>query len=225
MIWTPGTLLNVSGIYAIINIKTGSWYVGSSKTVGRRLRRHFTQLKNNNHYNLRLQRSYNKWKSNNFMAVLLEETKCVLIREQYYLTVFAPDYNLSKCCRAPMAGRVHKPETILKFKNRKPPSGENHYLYGKKMPNKTIERIRLAHLGSTRSEKTKQKMRETAIKTNTISRIDRNKSMRPVICSNGFKYVSLIEAANKNNVSVATVCDILKGRHKKTRTGVSFEYL
>lgn len=48
-----------AGVYAIRNIRNGKMYIGSSKNLNRRRRRHFTQLKLNKHHNSHLQSAYN----------------------------------------------------------------------------------------------------------------------------------------------------------------------
>ena len=48
-----------SGVYAIQNITKGIFYIGSSENVENRWKQHQIMLKNNNHFNKRLQNDYN----------------------------------------------------------------------------------------------------------------------------------------------------------------------
>ena len=66
---------------------------------------------------------------------------------------------------------------------------------------------------------------ETAKRINAISRIDYSKIRKPIMDNLGNKFASLTDASLFHKINVATVCDILKGRHSKTRKGVSFEYI
>ena len=43
-----------SGIYKIVNLQTGKYYVGSTKDFKRRKQTHFSRLKNNTHTNKHL---------------------------------------------------------------------------------------------------------------------------------------------------------------------------
>ena len=93
--------LNLSGIYAIIrkDIKENSVvYVGSSKNVYQRWKTHLNQLKRNKHYNIILQRAFNKYSKISLSFKLLEETTRdnLLVKEQYYIDLHNPKYNIQK---------------------------------------------------------------------------------------------------------------------------------
>lgn len=49
-----------SGVYRILNISNNKCYVGSSKNLYQRQKRHWTNLRGNKHKNIYLQRSWNK---------------------------------------------------------------------------------------------------------------------------------------------------------------------
>jgi len=63
-----------SGIYKIINLKNGRFYIGSAADVFGRRKQHFWYLKKNIHQNQFLQNDFNKCGLENFRFVLLEET-------------------------------------------------------------------------------------------------------------------------------------------------------
>lgn len=80
-------------IYAIKNIKNSRRYIGSSVQVLTRLRKHFQQLRDNIHYNEKLQRAYNKYGKNFFIVEILEEFDYIddnqrLMKEQYYMNLY-----------------------------------------------------------------------------------------------------------------------------------------
>jgi hypothetical protein len=49
--------------------------------------------------------------------------------------------------------------------------------------------------------------------------------MKKIIDSNGIVYNSLSEASKITNCSTQAICDNLKGRSKKTKTGLTFKYV
>ena len=50
----------ISGIYVIRNLKNDKVYVGSAKNFNKRKHTHFLLLNKNQHWNVKLQRAYNK---------------------------------------------------------------------------------------------------------------------------------------------------------------------
>ena len=55
-----------SGIYKILNKSNGKCYIGSSCNLNKRKYQHFNSLMKNKHYNLYLQKSFNKYGKDNF---------------------------------------------------------------------------------------------------------------------------------------------------------------
>lgn len=76
-----------SGIYGIINIITGKYYVGSSKNINARLRVHKSCLRIGEHHSSKLQNSWNKHGGKHFRFFLLEECEVpqLIEREQYWI--------------------------------------------------------------------------------------------------------------------------------------------
>ena len=76
------------GIYKITCIVTGKVYVGSSTDLDTRKRKHFAGLKSNRHFNIYLQRSYNKYGFENFSWEILElvdDIEDLRNREQFWI--------------------------------------------------------------------------------------------------------------------------------------------
>lgn len=77
-----------SGIYKILNRKTGRCYIGSAERLLSRLRCHVSTLRNGKHRSSRLQRSWNKHGEDMFcisIAELVPEKSMLLIREQVWI--------------------------------------------------------------------------------------------------------------------------------------------
>ena len=86
------------GIYKIVNLVNGKFYIGSTSTLGfqRRWRCHRNQLRINKHRNQHLQYAWNKYGEDNFKFEIIEKClpkKCV-VREQYYFNTLHPQYNI-----------------------------------------------------------------------------------------------------------------------------------
>ena len=79
--------MNNGGIYKIINLQTGKYYVGSTKDFKIRKQCHFSRLKCNTHTNKHLQSAYNKYGKNNFKFEIIEYVKEELLLdvEQSYI--------------------------------------------------------------------------------------------------------------------------------------------
>ena len=96
-----------SGVYIIVNKINGKFYIGSSIDLRKRKYQHFSNLKNNTHHNMYLQRAWNKHKKENFDFLIVEvcESEIVQTVEQKHLNyIFEkldnPEkvcYNVSRC--------------------------------------------------------------------------------------------------------------------------------
>ena len=104
-----------SGIYKILNRITNDFYIGSSQHLKNRKNRHWKDLKNNKHHSIILQRAVNKYNIDNFIFEILEfcEIEKLIEREQYYLDLLQPLYNIS-----PTAGNCKGVKRTEKFKEK-----------------------------------------------------------------------------------------------------------
>ena len=89
----------ISGIYKIVNLKNGKFYLGSSKNTTRRWARHKSALKHNKHHCTYLQRSWNKHGEKHFIFEVIKEmpgaTEPELLAEEAKLTSeLKPQYNI-----------------------------------------------------------------------------------------------------------------------------------
>ena len=87
-----------SGIYKIVNLQTGKYYVGSTKDFKKRKQTHFSGLKNNYHPNKHLQNAYNKYGIDNFKFEIVEyvQEELLLDIEQSYIDDSEKEYIYNK---------------------------------------------------------------------------------------------------------------------------------
>jgi group I intron endonuclease len=81
-----------SGIYRIINIDNGKFYIGSAENFSTRFNRHYNELIRDKHSNKHLQNSWNLNGEDKFIFEIIEicEKSKLLKREQDYLDHFKP---------------------------------------------------------------------------------------------------------------------------------------
>lgn len=131
------------GIYVIVCIETLKFYIGSSCDIGKRKKRHFSELALGTHRNHRLQKAWNKYGINGFDFAILElcPKHELLIREQAWLDELNPcdesiGFNIApKASKPPnlghRKGKKNSPEAIermaKKLRGRKhPPRSDEH---------------------------------------------------------------------------------------------------
>lgn len=75
------------GIYIILNLENGKFYIGSSMNIYLRLCKHKTELRSGRHVNDYLQKSWNKYGEQAFLFKEIEYCKIddLISREQYWL--------------------------------------------------------------------------------------------------------------------------------------------
>lgn len=95
---------NSKGVYSITNTITNQKYIGSvpKATFKKRFKQHFNCLKNGTHENTHLQRSYDKYGSQNFVFEILHVLEnLILEKEQRYLSTELNLFNKHKNAFAP----------------------------------------------------------------------------------------------------------------------------
>lgn len=178
-----GRIMNISGIYKIVNTQNGKLYIGSAKNIHKRWMRHLNDLRNNNHCNILLQRSFIKYGELCFKIEIIEKTSDLLDREQYFLDKlkpFAPNgYNIG--CSATggdnLSNNPNKKNIVKKitkaikkrYKNMSDEDkkkysekmkGKNNPNYGNKWSKAQREAASKRSLGKKMSKKTRLKMSE-----------------------------------------------------------------
>lgn len=184
------------GIYKIENKINGKSYIGSTVNFKKRFSQHKTSLNRGGHHSPILQNSWDKHGEMSFTFEILEECRedLLIIREQFYIDTFKPEYNI-----APNAGGTrgirYSDEVKLRMKMARDLAGPrfhseetkerlSKYHTGLKHSEETKEKIRVARTGSVQSEETVNKRVE---KTTGKRRSDETK-----------KLMSEIKMGNKN---------------------------
>ena len=150
-------------IYQIENLKNGHKYVGSTVEKERRWQQHRSKLELGEHENDHLQKSWNKYGESVFEFSVLEkvnETSDLIQREQYYLDILEPEYNI-----IPKADRSEMSEESKRkmSENHADFTGKNHPQYGTHPTGKDAAMYGKHHTKETKrkiSEALKDKMTE-----------------------------------------------------------------
>jgi hypothetical protein len=77
-----------SGIYCIFTLHNSKVYIGSSKNIQYRFRKHREGLKWNKHFGIYLQRVYNKYSIDNLRMFVVEKTSCLEQEELKWIKYF-----------------------------------------------------------------------------------------------------------------------------------------
>lgn len=194
-------------IYCIKNKINGQKYIGKTVNAKKRIEQHFSDLKNNRHYNTHLQNSFNKYGKNNFKVEIVEENiknKLLNKREKhwikFYRTFEGEGYNMTNGGD----GAV---------------SGKKHPLYGKHLLKETKEKISKATLGIPTSKEVKNKISKSHIGLKHSRKTKEKISKATNGKNNGFygkqhlnKSKKKMKKAKRNNslISYEDVFDIIK---------------
>ena len=148
-----------SGIYWIYQIsRDRAIYVGSSFRLEERIQAHRRQLKGGKHPNVKLQRTWNKYGSLDFIVATLEkvEQSHLMEREQFWMDAIDPTCNVAIVAGHPCQGRKLPPFTEehrqrLSEAHKGHPSARK----GKILSKETKEKMRNANIGKILSEQQK----------------------------------------------------------------------
>lgn len=151
-----------SGVYKISNKLNGNNYIGSSKDIINRWKKHRYDLNHNIHTNTHLQNAWNKYGEEQFDFIIVEECvldkKVLLEREQNYIDLLKPEYNILPIAGSRL-GSKHTEETKNKIsKNNVGMKGKTHSFETKQ---KIGSSNSVALKGRNLSENTKRKLSES----------------------------------------------------------------
>lgn len=106
------------GVYTILNTVTERMYIGSSRNCEKRWRTHALMLRRGTHHSAPLQAAYNKYGKDCFEYSVFEyvsDATNLLSREQVWLNLFRPYYNIAKSTHSPKLGQKMSLETRRKM--------------------------------------------------------------------------------------------------------------
>ena len=142
-------------IYKIRNVVNGKFYVGSTVDSRVRFQTHRRNLKKGKHQSPHMQAAWNKYGEDCFKFEVIEIVECsenLLIAEQKWLDEHAGKphcYNWATDASAPMRGKKHTDDTLIKLKSaaQKVPKGEYSNLYNVPRSVETRKKISDAQRG------------------------------------------------------------------------------
>lgn len=178
------------GIYQIVCLPTGKFYVGSAASIYNRCNSHRHNMRHNQHQNKHMQHAWNKYGADMFSFRVLElcAVEELIAREQYYLDLLRPydraiGFNIAaiafsrRGCKdseetlAKKRSRKVSDETKAKLRARKHTQEEllkqSEAQRGRKHSEETKAKIRDTNLGQKRSDETKAKLRSRVISEET----------------------------------------------------------
>ena len=211
-----------AAIYRWVNKINGKTYVGSSVNLTVRFYKYYS-LKQLNLRKTTIHNALLKYGYSNFSLEILEyctEGVNPIIREQYYLELLKPEYNILDKAGS-LLGFKHKTETLEFFKNER------------KVSNSTREKLSKATTGRILSPELREKLSEVRkdIKLSSITRAKISKaavalrgvtvSVKDLETSTTTVYTSLTEAAIALGVSRTAVRKAVDlNRHIRNRYSV-----
>lgn len=179
-------LRKTSGIYKIINLVNKKFYIGSTNNLYKRKNEHFGQLKRGCHCNSYLQKSFNKYKEENFKFKIIANCKNenLLRFEQFFIDKLEPDYNICK-----VAGTVQ----------------------GRKASAKTLELKRIIMTGKIHKEESKFSMSFSKIgKYGNVMQYDKNMNLIKEW------YIPITNIAKELNINRRAISTCLKNKSKSS---------
>lgn len=143
---------NTSGIYEIRNTINGHRYIGSATNLKSRWSHHQYRFRLNKHHNKYLQRAWNKYGSSVFVFSVLETCSVsnLIEREQYYIDIHKPEYNICKTAGSTLGRRLTegaKKKLSEFFKGNQYAKGHGH-----KKSEEERQKISKAHKGRVFTE-------------------------------------------------------------------------
>jgi len=168
----------ISGIYVILNVKTGKVYIGQTQDFRRRWHKHKTYLKGGYHENRHLQHAWNRYGADAFRFQKLEYCAIEQLdeREQHFLDIYMAKgmcYNIAKDVQASGRGLIRSEETRRKLSEAV--MGKNNPNFGKPKSEETRRKMSDAQKGRILSDDHVRKLSEAARKRPPASEETRRK--------------------------------------------------
>lgn len=187
-----------SGVYAIVNIKTEKFYIGSAVKLSRRKSEHLSDLRRGKHDNRHLQHSYNKHGEECFIFKVIEyvedENKLLDI-EDNWIKQYKPlgvTYNIREESSSNL-GMKHSDEAKRKMS-----------LVKQNMSDETKRKMSLAK--QNMSDEARQRISELKPRKPVV-RLDKNNNFVA-------RFNSIIEAERETGINDSNIGDCCRGKQK-----------
>lgn len=167
IILQPATI-KTSGIYKIINLINGRFYIGSAVQLNKRTKNHLYDLRANRHSNYKLQHDWLVHGEDNFSLEVIEEVKSahLIEREQFWMDTLKPKYNIRLTAENSL-GAKHSEESKIKV---------GLASKGRRHSEETKEFCRQINIGRQKSPETRKKLSEANIgKKQSPERVEKNR--------------------------------------------------
>jgi len=200
---------NKAGVYLWTHLDSNKKYVGSSVNISRRLTYYFSKVNIARFKKSRIHNALHRYGYSSFSLTILEfiditnlpinEAKILILeREQYYIDVILPEYNILKFAGS-LLGFSHSKDTLEKFKIAK--DNKNNPMFGKLHSKETKIKMSEIKKGKFQSKETKLKISLTNSKKVFIY-IDDSTLNKKIL----FKFFdNFLEAAKDLNCSKRTL--------------------
>lgn len=161
------------GIYRILNKTNNKSYIGSSKNIEGRWKKHKKLLRLGIHWNKHLQNAWNKDKEENFDFLVIEETSNLLEREQYYINIeghYNKENPTSNGTRGMHLSKEHKRKLSEALKKVKIIWGNkiSESLKGRKLSNESKQKIANTLKGRKLSKEHRRKITQGMLNSKRI---------------------------------------------------------
>lgn len=138
-------LPSLPGVYVIECLGNDKLYIGSGVNMQKREREHLNALHKGVHYNIKLQRAFNKYGAKRFEFSVLDfiEIKALRTVEKYWINALDSikrGFNISIDTVAPMMSRKHTKEACAKMSAAR--KGKLNIMFGKKHSEETRAKLR-----------------------------------------------------------------------------------
>jgi group I intron endonuclease len=206
-----------AGIYAIINNTNLNIYIGSSNNLRHRKNQHLSLLRNNNHFNKKLQNSWNKYGEENFSFEIIE--KCYekdLDEKESFWMIFYGSY---KSCKGYNLDKIKERKITSEETREKISLNHAKHWKGKKFSKSHVKRISENNpkfwKDKKLSETHKEKLSDSHKKK--IIQLDQNGNLIN-------EFFGIKEAAKKTGFSEIGIQQVLTEYRRKTIYGFIFKY-
>lgn len=183
----------VIGIYKIESKLKKHIYIGSSIDIKRRWRLHLSQLKNNKHHSIILQRHFNKYGLDDLEFSIIEtcEVDDLIEAEQKHLDKNNAYFNIRKIAESNL---------------------------GIKRSEETKEKLRQINLGKKLSEKTKKKMSDKMKGNKFTLGVPAVNRVRLICTESGMVFNSVMEASKYIDIKRTTLNAKISGQNPNNTT-------